>query len=356
MFNAKGAFCFFGADMGFGEFLSLSVRSLPAALSLVATLCVVFVNGWTDAPNAIASCVSTGCLDMKKAVMLASVANFAGAFLMRKIGAGVSETVINMADFGNNPATALAALCAGMCAVVIWASAAWAFGIPTSESHALLAGLAGASVALSGGFSGIDTTRIFKVFAGLVFSSVFGFFSGFVTSKLTAAAFSGTRRDKSEKFFRLSQIFSSAVMAFMHGAQDSQKFAGVLTLQIFMLGEGEAGEWVFPVCAVIMSLGTALGGGRIIKTVGVDMVKMETYQGFAADAAGGLCLFLSTLFGFPVSTTHTKTTAVMGVGAAKSLRSVDWSVAGDMAAAWIFTFPGCGILGWLISCIYLKVF
>lgn len=113
---------------------------------------------------------------------------------------------------------------------------------------------------------------------------------------------------------------------------------------------------MFPVCAVIMSLGTALGGGRIIKTVGIDMIKMQTYQGFAADAAGGFCLFLSTVFGFPVSTTHTKTTAVMGVGAAKSLRSVDWSVAGDMAAAWLFTFPGCGILGWLISCIYLRVF
>ena len=155
---------------------------------------------------------------------------------------------------------------------------------------------------------------------------------------------------------RAAGIASSAVMAFMHGAQDTQKFAGVLTLEMLMMGGGRAGEWVFPVCAVIMSLGTALGGGRIIKTVGIDMIKMQTYQGFAADAAGGFCLFLSTVFGFPVSTTHTKTTAVMGVGAAKSLRSVDWSVAGDMAAAWLFTFPGCGILGWLISCIYLRVF
>lgn len=342
--------------MGLTEFISLSLRSLPAALSLIATLSVVFVNGWTDAPNAIASCVSTGCLSMKKAVMLASAADFAGAFLMRKIGVGVSETIINMVNFGNDSSSALAALCAGMSAVVIWASAAWAFGIPTSESHALLAGLSGASVALNGGFSGIDLNSILKVLAGLAFSSIFGFFAGCVTSKITVAVFREREREKSEKFFRLSQIFSSAVMAFMHGAQDSQKFAGVLRLEISMLGESGTGKWVFPLCAVIMSLGTALGGGRIIKTVGVDMVKMRPYQGFAADAAGGACLFLSTLFGLPVSTTHTKTTAVMGVGAAKSLRSVDWSVAGDMAAAWIFTFPGCGILGWLISCIYLKVF
>lgn len=343
--------------MGFAEFISLSMGSLPAALSLTATLAVVFVNGWTDAPNAIASCVSTGCLDMKKAVILASAANLVGAFTMRKIGIGVSETVINMADFGNDPAASLAALCAGMSAVVIWACAAWAFGIPTSESHALLAGLSGASVAISGGFSGIDMSQLAKVFYGLVFSSVLGFVCGFVVSKLTALAFTGTEREKSERFFRASQIVSSGIMAFMHGAQDTQKFAGVLTLEMLMLGsENTAASWIFPVCALIMSLGTALGGGRIIKTVGVDMVKMHTYQGFSADTAGGICLFLSTVFGFPVSTTHTKTTAVMGVGAAKSMHSVDWSVAVDMAAAWIFTFPGCGILGWLLSCIYLKVF
>ena len=324
--------------MGLFDFLRASFGAMPTALTLIATLAVVFVNGWTDAPNAIASCVSTGCLSMRKAVILASISNFAGASLMRGIGAKVSETVINMADFGSDPSLALAALCAGMSAVVVWATAAWAFGIPTSESHALLAGLAGASVAINGGFGGIDLAQINKVLLGLLFSSAV------------------VERDKSEGFFKISQIASSAVMAFMHGAQDTQKFAGVLTLEMLMMGGGRAGEWVFPVCAVIMSLGTALGGGRIIKTVGIDMIKMQTYQGFAADAAGGFCLFLSTVFGFPVSTTHTKTTAVMGVGAAKSLRSVDWSVAGDMAAAWLFTFPGCGILGWLISCIYLRVF
>lgn len=342
--------------MGLFDFLSASFGALPTALTLLATLSVVFVNGWTDAPNAIASCVSTGCLSMRKAVLLASVSNFAGASLMRSIGSGVSETVINMADFGSDPSLGLAALCAGMSAVVIWATAAWAFGIPTSESHALIAGLAGASVAINGGFGGIDPVQIGKVLLGLLFSSAVGFACGFGASKATVAAFSRVERDKGERFFRLSQIASSAAMAFMHGAQDTQKFAGVLTLEMLMMGGRAAGEWVFPVCAVIMSLGTALGGGRIIKTVGIDMIKMQTYQGFAADAAGGLCLFLSTVFGFPVSTTHTKTTAVMGVGAAKSLRCVDWSVAGDMAAAWLFTFPGCGILGWLISCIYLRVF
>lgn len=342
--------------MGLFDFLRASFGAMPTALTSIATLSVVFVNGWTDAPNAIASCVSTGCLSMRKAVILASISNFAGASLMRGIGAKVSETVINMADFGSDPSLALAALCAGMSAVVVWATAAWAFGIPTSESHALLAGLAGASVAINGGFGGIDLAQINKVLLGLLFSSAVGFVCGYGTSKATVAAFSGVERDKSEGFFKISQIASSAVMAFMHGAQDTQKFAGVLTLEMLMMGGGRAGEWVFPVCAVIMSLGTALGGGRIIKTVGIDMIKMQTYQGFAADAAGGFCLFLSTVFGFPVSTTHTKTTAVMGVGAAKSLRSVDWSVAGDMAAAWLFTFPGCGILGWLISCIYLRVF
>lgn len=188
--------------MGFIDFLRASFGTMPTALTLIATLAVVFVNGWTDAPNAIASCVSTGCLSMRKAVILASISNFAGASLMRGIGAKVSETVINMADFGSDPSLALASLCAGMSAVVVWATAAWAFGIPTSESHALLAGLAGASVAINGGFGGIDLAQINKVLLGLLFSSAVGFVCGYGTSKATVAAFSGIERDKSEAFLR----------------------------------------------------------------------------------------------------------------------------------------------------------
>lgn len=346
--------------MSFLSFLNLTFSDFFVFLTVAITLAVAFVNGWTDAPNAIASCVVTRCMPLRKAVVLAALCDFAGSLTMGMLSSKVTQTVVNLTSFGADNRIASAALCASMSAVVIWATAAWAFGIPTSESHALLAGLMGAGIAVNAGFSGVDAGGWAKVVYGLVLSTVLGFLSGYVSSKITVKLFENTEKSKSDVFFKNSQIAASALMAFMHGAQDSQKFSGILFIVISLSdyenGIVEAPVWMLMLCALTIALGTATGGARIIKSVGMDMIKLRRDQGFAADMAGAFCLFVSTAFGMPVSTTHTKTSAVLGVGTARSPKSVNWSVAGEMAAAWILTFPCCAMLSYIITLIYIKVF
>lgn len=340
--------------MFFGGFMLFTV------FTVVITLAVAFVNGWTDAPNAIASCVSTRTIKLRYAVILAAAADFAGSLTVGLSSGRVTRTVMNIAGFGDDNDKAVIALCGAMISVVIWAVSAWRFGIPTSESHALIAGLTGASVAVNNGFTGINSSEWTKVLSGLVLSTFLGFFAGYAVSKLTVKIFSNVEKTKADVIFRFSQIASSVLMAFMHGAQDSQKFAGILAIVFSLSGIKSSFTDSFTVLILISSaaiaLGTATGGGRIIKAVGMDMVKLRRDQGFSADLSGAVCLLISTLLGLPVSTTHTKTSAVMGVGVSKSIKSVDWSVAGEMVAAWLFTFPGCGLIGWAVTCIFLKLF
>lgn len=327
--------------------------------TVLITLAVAFVNGWTDAPNAIASCVSTETLSLKKAVVLAAVADFFGALIIGISSSKVSETVMNIAEFGNDKKLALIGLCAAMCSVVLWAVTAWRFGIPTSESHALVAGISGASVAINGNFSGINLFEWQKVIKGMFVSVVFGFIAGYIIAKLTSIAFRNINRTKRNAVFRYSQIFASMLMAFMHGAQDAQKFAGILCLVMSFSGVKtgffESATIPLAISALTIAAGTATGGERIIKKIGTDMVKMRVDQGFSSDLSGALCLFISTLLGFPVSTTHTKTSAVIGVGVADDIKSVNLKVAGEMIAAWLFTFPGCGLIGWAVACIFMKI-
>lgn len=325
----------------------------------VTVLAVAFVNGFTDAPNAIASCVSTGCMKLKKAVLVAAVSDFAGAMTVGALSSKVSETVMNIADFGDDERIAVAALCAAMSSVVIWAVAAWRFGIPTSESHALIAGLTGAAVAVNGGFYGVNPSEWIKVLKGLFVSVVLGFVAGFLISGFTAFIFRNVEKNRKNKVFRYSQIFSSVLMAFMHGAQDSQKFAGILTLILLVSGKKNlmTDTSLLPIAlsSAAIAAGTAMGGERIIKTIGTDMVKLRIEQGFSSDLSGALCLFVSTVLGFPVSTTHTKTSAVIGVGFADNIKSVNLKIAGEMVAAWLITFPGCGVMGWILTNIMIKL-
>jgi PiT family inorganic phosphate transporter len=294
---------------------------------------------------------------------MAAVFNFLGVLVMTLINAKVAATIYNMVDFGDNSQHALIALCAAMAAIVIWATAAWYFGIPTSESHALIAGISGAAVAVQGGFGGINGAEWIKVLYGIVLSTLLGFILGFLTAKLTVLTFRNQNRLKTERFFSGAQVAGGASMAFMHGAQDGQKF-----MAIFLLGnalaqgsssgafEGTPPIWLMIVVSVIMGLGTSIGGYRIIKSVGMDMVKLKPYQGFAADLSATGCLLLSSLTGIPVSTTHTKTTAIMGVGASKRLSNVNWGVVKDLVFTWICTFPGCGLLGFLMAKLFLVLF
>lgn len=329
---------------------------------IILTLAVMLVNGWTDAPNAIATCVSTRSCSPGAAVIMAAVFNLLGVLVMSMINAKVAQTVYNIADFGGNADSSLAALAAALFAIVLWSTAAWYFGIPTSESHALIAGISGAAIALQGGLGGINGAEWLKVIYGLVLSTLLGFGLGFVAVRAVEFLFRGMERKKANSLFRKAQLFGGAGMSFMHGAQDGQKFMGIFMLGIFLSqGNARVNEFAIPprlmlLCSAVMALGTSIGGYRIIKAVGMDMVRLSPYQGFSADLAAVFCLLASSLCGIPVSTTHTKTTAIMGVGAAQSLTAVNWGIVREMTLAWMLTFPGCGLIGYLLAKLFINVF
>ena len=332
-------------------------------VAVTLTLGVILVNGWTDAPNAIATCVVTRCMSPKLAILMAALFNFLGVFVMTRINNEVAVTITSMVNFGDNAgSTVIIVLCAAMLAIVIWATLAWVFGIPTSESHALIAGLTGGAMALEG-MSAIVWSQWLKVIYGIFISVALGFGLAWVVCKLVTEIFRKANRPKTEPFFRFAQIIGSAGMAFMHGAQDGQKFMGIILLCVFTLqGSGAAGTsfeiptWLMILCSVVMGAGTAMGGKKIIKSVGMDMVKLEKYQGFSADLASSLSLVFCSVFGLPVSTTHAKTTAIMGVGAVKRISAINFGVVKEMVMTWILTFPGCGILAFLVTKLFLLIF
>ena len=346
----------------FSDFL-VQVTTNPAlAVTVLLTLGVIFVNGWTDAPNAIATCVSTRAITARNAIIMAAIMAFLGVLIMTLVNSKVAMTIYNMVDFGSNAQEATIALCAALFAIVVWATAAWRFGIPTSESHALIAGLSGAAIAMHGSFEGINPNEWVKVLYGLGLSSVLGFAMGFLCTRGVEGIFRRSDRRKTVPLFKGAQVFGGGIMAFMHGAQDGQKFISVFLLGTF-LAAGNVGVtefqipiWLMIVCSLVMAFGTSIGGYRIIKSVGMDMVKLSAHQGFSADIAAASCLLLSSLTGIPVSTTHTKTTAIMGVGASKRMSAVNWSVVGEMILAWVLTFPGCGLLAYGMAKLFMLVF
>ena len=349
-------------DVSFMSFLQ-SVTSSPVLLITVQlTLGVIFVNGWTDAPNAIATCITTRCMSTRSAIWMSAIFNFLGVFVMTQINSSVASTISNMVDFGGNTREALIALCAALFSIVVYSVGASYFGIPTSESHSLIAGLSGAAIAIQNGIGGINMDEWAKVLYGLVLSLILGFATGWVVCKVVSLVCYRMDRRKTNRFFRGAQIFGAAAMSFMHGAQDGQKFIGVLFLGIaFSNGQGSVSGisipvWLMLVCSVVMAAGTSVGGEKIIKSVGMDMVKLEKYQGFSADLSAAFCLLYSSLFGIPVSTTHTKTSAIMGVGAVKRLSSINLGVVKEMVLTWIFTFPGCGLISFIMAKLFITIF
>ena len=348
--------------MDFSAFVSQVFASPMLLITVALTLGVIFVNGWTDAPNAIATCVTTRCLSARTAIWMSAVFNFLGVYIMTMINASVSETITNMADFGDNPKTAMISLAAALLSIEVYSMGASYFGIPTSESHSLIAGITGAAIAVTGGFNAINWNQWVKVLYGLVLSLGLGFISGFLICRLVIWIFKRFDRRHTTGFFRGAQIFGAAFMSFMHGAQDGQKFIGVLFLGM-AFANGHSGIenqeipiWLMLLCSIVMAVGTSVGGENIIKSVGMDMVKLEKYQGFSADIAGAFCLLLSSIFGIPVSTTHTKTTAIMGVGAVRRLSAINFGVVKEMMLTWIFTFPGCGLISFITAKIFMLIF
>lgn len=349
-------------DVSFSAFLQGMASNPVLLITVVLTLGVIFVNGWTDAPNAIATCVTTRCMNVRSAIIMSAIFNFLGVFVMTQINSSVASTISNMVDFGGNSGDALVALCAALFSIVVYSVGASYFGIPTSESHSLIAGLSGAAIAIQSGIGGINMNEWAKVLYGLVLSLALGWVSGWIICKLVTLICREMDRRKTNRFFKGAQIFGAAAMSFMHGAQDGQKFIGVLFLGVaFSNGQSSVEGalipvWLMLLCSIVMALGTSVGGEKIIKSVGMDMVKLEKYQGFSADLSAALCLLYSSLSGIPVSTTHTKTSAIMGVGAAKRLSSVNFGVVKDMVLTWIFTFPGCGLISFIMAKLFIAIF
>lgn len=310
-----------------------------------------FVNGWTDSPNAIATVVSTRVLKPKWAVVLATVCNTIGAFLgtevAKTIGTGiVKPDAVNLITVG-----------AAMTGIVIWSTVAWYFGLPTSESHALVAGLTGAGLATAGP-SVLLWVGWKKVLIGLVFSSLMGLGGGFIIAWLIRNLLGWIPRTVSKTCFSILQMVSAAGMALSHGSNDGQKFIGTFTLALVLggvLGEFRVQSWTIILCSVVMGIGTSVGGWRIIKTMGQKMARLEPYQGFAAESAASGAILAASSLGIPLSTTHTINTSIMGVGAATRLSAIRWGVVQEMATAWILTFPICGAIGFLVASIFKHI-
>lgn len=349
-------------EVSLSYFLQAMSSNPVLLITVLLTLGVIFVNGWTDAPNAIATCITTRCLNARTAILTSAVFNFLGVLIMTHINSSVASTISNMVDFGGNTRESLVALCAALFSIVVYSVTAARFGIPTSESHSLIAGLSGAAIAIQNGVDGINMDEWIKVIYGLVLSLLLGFVCGWAVCKLLTILCAGMNRHKTNRFFQGAEIFGAAAMSFMHGAQDGQKFIGVLFLGVaFSNGQGSVSGMVIPVwlmilCSTVMGVGTSVGGEKIIKSVGMDMVHLEKYQGFSADMAAALCLLYSSLFGIPVSTTHTKTTAIMGVGAVKRLSAINFGVVKDMVLTWVFTFPGCGLISFIMAKLFMAIF
>ena len=314
-------------------------------------LAAEFVNGWTDSPNAIATVVSTRVLSPYQAVIMATILNALGAMSGTAVAATIGKDIVRP-DIIN-----LATVGSAMVGIIFWSTLAWYFGMPTSESHALIAGLTGAALATAGPES-LVAAGWNKVLIGLLFSTFLGFFGGLILMGLLYRSLAHTRPGTVRKIFGRLQIVSAAFMAFSHGSNDGQKFIGVFTLSLLLGGiipEFNVPIWVIIMCAATMGIGTAVGGWRIVKTMGLRLTKLEPVHGFAAETSAAMTIELATRLGIPLSTTHTINTSIIGVGATRRLSAVRWGVTLEIVAAWILTFPICGAIGWLATKLFLLL-
>ncbi len=327
--------------------------SLALILVLLLILAAEFTNGLTDAANAIATVVGTRALAPHKAVLMAAVFNLVGVLVT---GTAVATTIGK--DIVQPEVIGLQTVAAAMLTVVVWTTAAWRFGIPTSETHELLAGLAGAGLATAGP-SALLWEGWRKVLIGLGLSTVLGFTLGFVIMILIYWIFRRANRSSAGRVFGRLQILSAASMAFSHGSNDGQKFMGIFALALFLGGASpsfEIPKWVILLCGATMAIGTALGGWRIIRTMGTRITRLEPVNGFAADMGASISILFASFLGVPLSTTHTISTSIMGVGSARRLSAVNWSITKQIVATWMLTFPVCLVLGYIFTWLFKLVF
>jgi PiT family inorganic phosphate transporter len=307
---------------------------------VVVALIFDYTNGFHDAANAIATSVSTRALTPRVALAMAAIMNFAGAFLGQKVAQTVSE-VIDPPDGTHG----LVIVMAGLLGAITWNLITWYYGLPSSSSHALIGGLVGA--ALAAGVSVSWDTVVDKVVIPMVLSPLFAFSVAFLVMLAILWIFRRANPHRVNRGFRLSQTVSAAAMALGHGLQDAQKTMGVIFLALLTGGYVSAGDdlpvWVIASAAGAISLGTWSGGWRIMRTLGRRIIHLDPARGFAAESVAASVLYATAyIYEAPISTTHTITSAVMGVGATKRFSAVRWGVARSIVTAWILTFPMAG--------------
>ncbi len=321
-------------------------------ITLFLVLAAEFVNGWTDAPNAIATVVSTRVLKPSEAVVMASVLNIVGAIVTgTAVAATIGKGIISPDIIG------LPVIAAAMLTIIVWSTLAWRYGIPTSESHELIAGLTGAGLAAAGP-SVLLWEGWQKVLIGLGFSTVLGFSISIILMTILYWVLRAVHPATVNRYFSKLQILSAAFMAFSHGSNDGQKFMGVFALVLVLGGvitHFSVPIWIMLLCGAVMGIGTATGGWRIIHTMGYKLTRLEPVNGFAAETSAGFSILLASTLGIPLSTTHTINISIMGVGATRRFSAVRWGVAVNIVLTWILTFPICGALGYLFSWLLGKI-
>lgn len=322
-------------------------------------IAIALVNGWTDAPSAIAGCVSTRSLSPRASLIMAAICNFSGAVIMAIFRPGVAKTLYGIADFGDDPNSAVISLCCALISVILWASGASFFGLPTSESHALIAGMSGAALASNTSIDAISLDEWRSVLIGIGVSTLPVAILAFLLYRISLRIFADWDRRGTMRYFSRVQRFSAGSSAFLHGAQDSQKFIGVYLLGLSFI-RGNSEKFAIPLSltllvATAMTLGTMMGGSRIIKKVGCELTELDPLSSSAADTASSAILGVCSFLGIPTATTHAKTCAMMGVGLFRR-RSTDPKIAAELFLGWFLTFPACALLSFLLAMLSNSIF
>jgi PiT family inorganic phosphate transporter len=317
---------------------------LLLVIVVVAALGFDFTNGFHDTANVVASAISTRALSPRTAITIASLLNFAGAFISLKVAATIATGIINPSDVTETIAFA------GLLGAMTWNLITWSYGLPSSSSHALIGGVIGAMLAAVGGAGVKGAAVITKVVVPAIVAPVAAFLAAGLAIAIIYLVLGRRRPGPVSRGFRVGQLFSTSLLSLAHGTNDAQKTMGVITLALVAHGSLSASNvqvpaWVVVTSATAIALGTYAGGWRIIRTVGTRIIKMDPAQGLAAQTSGAAVILVSSHFGYPLSSTHVISGGVMGAGAAKRLSAVRWGVAGNIAAAWIVTLPAAGLFG-----------
>ncbi|MGI6206050.1 MAG: inorganic phosphate transporter [Anaerovoracaceae bacterium] len=320
-------------------------------ITVILALTFDFINGFHDTANSIATAVSTRALSTRHAIILAACMNFLGAVMFTGVAETIATQIVNLDELSHGSYVIIAALISA----IMWNLLTWFIGIPSSSSHTLIGSLAGAALC-DAGMSSIKWHGFISIVESLIFSPVIAFVAGYLMFTLFKLLFSNFNLHRTNNVFRKIQIVTAAIQSFSHGTNDAQKSMGIITMSLVsggLIAEGHIPLWVQVSCAAAMAFGASLGGWRIIKTVGTQIMKIRPVNGVAADLASATVIFTASHIGLPVSTTHVISSSIMGVGSAYRIRAVKWDTGRRMIITWFITIPISAVIAALIFRIIL---